>query len=147
MERGQRIGLVLAAVVVLVAGIVLIGSGGDDDDDSGPAGTGTQSTTPQEPTASVPAPKPQPQFETIRIAGGEVRGGEQEITVEKGEIARIEVRSDAPDEIHLHGYDVYRDVAPGKPARFRVKANAEGIFELEAHDLGHVIVGTLVVEP
>lgn len=33
------------------------------------------------------------------------------------------------------------------PARFRVKANAEGIFELEAHDLGHVIIGKLVVEP
>jgi hypothetical protein len=146
VERGQRIGLILAAVVVLVGGIVLIGSsGGDDDSDSG--GTETRATTPQDPTATVRAPKPRPQFETISIAGGEVRGGEKEITVMKGEIARIEVRSDAPDEIHLHGYDVYRDVAPGKPARFRVKANAEGIFELEAHELGHVIVGTLVVEP
>jgi hypothetical protein len=147
MERGQRIGLILAAVVVAVVGIVLISSRGGDDDDSGSSGTATTETQPGEPTASVPAPKPRPEFETIRLGGGEVRGGEQEITVSKGDVARIEVRSDAPDEIHLHGYDVYKDVAPGKPARFRVKANAEGIFELEAHELGHVTIGTLVVEP
>ena len=147
MERGQRIGLILAAVVVAVVGIVLISSRGGDDDDSGSAGTTTTETQPGEPTATVRAPKPQPQFETITLADGAVRGGEKEITVSRGEIARIEVKSDAADEIHLHGYDVYKDVAPGKPARFRVKANAEGIFELEAHDLGHVIIGNLVVEP
>ena len=148
MERGQRIGLIVAALVVAVVGIVLIQSGGADDDPE-PTSTTTQETRPGEPTATVPGPKPKPKprFETIAIAGGEVRGGAREIKVDQGEIARIEVKSDAPDEIHLHGYDVYKDVAPGKPARFQVKANAEGIFELEAHDLGHVIIGTLVVEP
>ena len=146
MERGQRIGLIVAAIVVAVVGIVLIQSGGGDDDPE-PTSTTTQETRPGEPTATVPGPKPKPKFETIVIAGGSVRGGEREITVKKGDIARIEVKADGTDEIHLHGYDVYKDVAPGKPARFRVKANAEGIFELEAHDLGHVIIGTLVVEP
>lgn len=148
MERRQRIGLVVAALVVAVVGIVLIQSGGGDDDPE-PTSRTTQKTRPGEPTATVPGPrpKPRPEFETIAIVGGEVRGGEREIKVEKGEIARIEVRSDAPDEIHLHGYDVSEDVAPGEPARFRVEATAEGIFELEAHDLGHVIIGTLVVEP
>ena len=148
MERGQRIGLLLAAVVVALAAIIVIGGGGDDDEDSDAPGTQTQATQPQgEPTATVRAPKPKPRFETIRIANGEVTGGEKRVTVEKGEVARIAVQSDTPDEIHLHGYEVYKDVAPGKPARFRVDANIEGVFELEAHDLGHVVIGTLVVEP
>jgi hypothetical protein len=144
MERGQRLGLILAAVVVAAAAFVLLRPDGEDEG-SKPASNPTLGGSPEEPTATVPAPKPQ--FETIRLAAGEVRGGERRIRVQKDEIARIEVRSDAPDEIHLHGYDVYKDVAPGKPARFRVKADVEGVFELEAHDLGHVIIGTLVVEP
>jgi hypothetical protein len=143
VERGQRIGLLLAAAVVAIVAVIVIGGGGDDDDEDTSSGT----TTSGEPTATVRAPKPKPQFETIRIAGGEVQGGERRIRVEKGDIARIAVSADASDEIHLHGYDVYEDVAPGKPARFRVKADIEGVFELEAHDLGHVIIGTLVVEP
>ena len=47
----------------------------------------------------------------------------------------------------MHGYDLTKPVAPGKPARFKFKADAEGIFEIEAHDLGHLIIATLVVEP
>ena len=46
---------------------------------------------------------------------------------------RIVVSSDVPDEIHLHGYDIEKEAAPGKPARFRFKADAEGAFELESH--------------
>ena len=144
MGRGGRIGLILAAVVVAVVAFVLL-QPDDSDDDTEPTRTPSAEKAPGEPTATVPAPEPRP--ERIRIAGGEVQGGEPRITVEQGEVARIEVRSDAPDEIHLHGYDVTKEVAPGRPARFRVPADIEGVFEIEAHDLGHVIIGTLVVEP
>ena len=149
MERGQRIWLIAVAVVIAAVGIFLIQSGGDDEDDSESAGTATQQTQPQDPTGTVkaPTPKPEPEFQKIVIANGKVRGGEQEIELKKGDTARIEITSDAPDEIHVHGYDLTKQVAPSKPARFKFKADAEGIFEIEAHDLGHVIVGTLVVEP
>ena len=148
MERGQRIGLIVLAVVIAAVGFVLIQSGADDDDGDS-ARTDTQQTQPEEPTATVKAPKPRPkpEFQRVALVNGNVRGGEQEIKVEKGETVRIEVTSDAPDDMHLHGYDVSRPVAPGKPARFRFKADLEGIFELEAHDLGHLTVATLVVEP
>ena len=146
MERGQRIGLIGAALIVAAVLFVLF-QPDDSDDDTEPTQTTSAPTLEGEPTATVPAPKPKPEFETIRIAGGSVQGGERRITVSKDDVARIEVRSDAPDEIHLHGYDITRNVAPGEPARFRVKADIEGVFEIEAHDLGHVVVGTLVVEP
>ena len=45
--------------------------------------------------------------------------------------------SDAEHEIHLHGYDIARDAAPGKPARYRFKADVEGVFEIESHSEEH----------
>ncbi|HYH59306.1 MAG TPA: hypothetical protein VD790_08825 [Thermoleophilaceae bacterium] len=147
MERGQRIGLILSAIVLAAVAFLILRP--DDEDDPAPTSqTTTVEQSPQgEPTATVPAPEPEPEFAVIRIRDGGVQGGEQRITVEKGDVARIEVRADISDEIHLHGYDLYRDVTPDKPARFKLKADIEGVFEIEAHDLGHVIVGTLVVEP
>ena len=87
----------------------------------------------------------------IRVQGGEVVGGPQSIEVEQGEPVRIIVTSDAPDEIHLHGYDIEHEAAPGAPARFDFTANAEGVFEMESHtaeDAGlEPLVARLVVNP
>jgi FtsP/CotA-like multicopper oxidase with cupredoxin domain len=78
-------------------------------------------------------------------------GGAQDIEVESGDTVQIVVTSDAPDEIHLHGYDITRNPAPGQPARFRFKADAEGSFEIESHvaeDAGKdPLVARLVVQP
>ena len=64
---------------------------------------------------------------------------------------RFVVISDAADDIHLHGYDIEKKVAPGQPARFRVKADLEGVFEIESHiaeDAGREpLIARLVVEP
>jgi hypothetical protein len=139
MSRNQRLGLVALAVAVAVIAFVLARHGDDDDGDDRAAT--------EAPTATSEAPPPAPAPERVRIRGGEVLGGVRKITVEKGATVRIVVTSDAPDEIHLHGYDITRAVAPGRPARFRLKADAEGEFEIEAHDLGHKKVASLVVEP
>jgi len=64
---------------------------------------------------------------------------------------RIVIAADAADELHLHGYDITREAMPGRPARFRFKANLEGVFEIESHiaeDAGKdPLVVRLVVEP
>ena len=51
----------------------------------------------------------------------------------KGETIRLTVASDAAAEIHVHGFDIEKEAAPGQPARFRFKADIEGRFEVEAH--------------
>jgi hypothetical protein len=62
----------------------------------------------------------------------------------------IVVNADAPDDIHLHGYDIEKKAAPGQPARLRFNANLEGEFEIESHvaeDAGlNPLVATLIVE-
>ena len=64
---------------------------------------------------------------------------------------RFVVDSDEPDDIHVHGYDIEKSVAPGKPAKFSFTADIEGIFEIESHEAEHVgkdaLIAKLVVTP
>jgi FtsP/CotA-like multicopper oxidase with cupredoxin domain len=161
MSRNQRIGLVAVALVVAVVAFVIARPGDDDDDGDGsqqaaqtaPAQT---ETVPAEETAETqtetePPPPPEPEVSRIRVRGGTVVGGVQRVQAAKGDTVRILVISDAPDEIHLHGYDIYENAAPGNPARFVFRADIEGIFEIESHvaeDAGKdPLLARLVVEP
>jgi FtsP/CotA-like multicopper oxidase with cupredoxin domain len=157
MPRSQRILLVVAAVVVAVVAFV-IAQPGDDEDEGQSAGNTPAQTEMRsgggaetEPTETEPPPPPEPQVTRIRLRGGAVVGGPKDIEVTRGDTVRIVVTADAADEIHLHGYDITRNAAPGQPARFRFKANAEGAFELESHvaeDAGRdPLVARLVVQP
>ena len=152
MSRAQRIGLIVAALVVAVIAFIVASPGGDGDGGSKAAQTtpATKTGTGTETQAEAPAP-PKPEANRIEIRGGEVVGGPAEIKVEKGDTVVIAVSADAPDDIHLHGYDIEKPVEPGQPARFQFKANLEGEFEIESHvaeDAGRdPLVGTLIVEP
>jgi FtsP/CotA-like multicopper oxidase with cupredoxin domain len=153
MSRNQRIALVVAALAVAVVAFVIAQPGEDDDgadrEPTTPAAqTDTEATTDGTTTEAEPPP---PQVTRIRMEDGSVVGGAKDIEVTRGDTVRIVVSSNAPDDIHLHGYDIERQVAPGKPARFRFKANAEGAFEIESHvaeDAGRdPLVARLVVQP
>ena len=146
MERGQRIGLIVAAIVVAVVAFLLL-SGGDDDEDTTSTTTQTQQTeTTGEPTATVPAPKPEPSVNTIRVVGGEPQGGVQDITVNKDDTVRLEVQSDTAAEVHVHGYDISKDVEAGGSVSFNFKADIEGVYEIELEET-HTPIGQLSVEP
>ena len=129
MGRSQRIGLLVAAVVVVVVAIVLIG-GGDDDDPS--STDNTAQTTSTGGSTKKPAA---PEVPTITIKDGKPVGGEQEIEVDKGDTIQFKVKSDADHEIHMHGYDVAKDVEAGGTVSYNVPADIEGIFEIEIEDL------------
>jgi FtsP/CotA-like multicopper oxidase with cupredoxin domain len=155
MSNAGRWGLVALAVAVVVAAF-LIARPGDDDSDSGNQAASTSTTeTATSPTATAPsAPEPPPDGPTatvIELKGFEPAGGVADIEVKKGDPVRLIVRSDVADEIHVHGYDISRDAAPGKPARFSFPATIEGIFEIESHEAEHAgmeaLIGRLVVEP
>lgn len=139
MKLASGVALVVAAVVLFV-----VLQGGDDDSEappqqaSKPAGQGGGKTEPKPPPAPV-----------VRVAGGEPVGGVQRIEVESGERARFVVRSDSAIEVHLHGYDITREVPDGGATRFDFPADLEGGFELEVHHgpAGEVPIADLVVSP
>ena len=54
-----------------------------------------------------------------------------------GERIHFVVESDVDEEVHLHGYDVAKDVTAGGRVAFDVPATLEGVFEVE---LEHSVV-------
>ena len=133
MTRNQRIALLVAALAVAVVAFV-IARPSDDDDESTPASTpSTQTQSGSETQAEEPAEPAEPPVTRISVKGGVLVGDAKAIRVAKDDVVRIVVSSDVPDEIHLHGYDIEKEAEPGKPARFKFKADAEGAFELESH--------------
>ncbi|HEX6006055.1 MAG TPA: hypothetical protein VFZ14_18840 [Burkholderiales bacterium] len=68
----------------------------------------------------------------IAIRNGAVAGN-RTARVTRGDTAILRWTSDAPVELHLHGYDVTVTVAPGGVAEMRVEARATGRFPIEAH--------------
>lgn len=151
--------LVIAALAVAVVAFLIANPGSDDEDGDQAAQTTTTQTetevlteTEVETQTETTSPEPpQPSVTRIRIQGGEVVGGPQSIEVEQGEPVQIVVAADAPDEIHVHGYDLTQEAGPGAPARFNFTANLEGVFEIESHtaeDAGlDPLVARLVVNP
>ena len=141
-----------AAVIVL---FVLFRPGGDDEDESDAASTTTTAETTaaartEATTASAPetttTAEPSATVLRITVRGGRPVGGIQRARAKKGETVRVIVRSDVSDEVHLHGYDVMRDVGPGKPAQIAIEATLTGKFEIELEDRG-LEIGELEVRP
>jgi hypothetical protein len=72
---------------------------------------------------------------TIVIRDGVPLGGTRLLTYRKGALINLTVSSDVADEVHFHGYDIHRNVSPGHPVHFRIRATIEGSYpvELEQH--------------
>jgi hypothetical protein len=139
--------LVAAGVVVAIVLFVILRPDDDEPESVTPAATTTTaattatttpSTTEATTTTPAPAPKPKPKVATIRITiqGGRPVDGIRRASVRKGGRVRLVVRSDVSDHVHLHGYDIFRDVAPGSPAQISFRATIAGRFEVELEDRG-----------
>jgi hypothetical protein len=115
------IGVVVVAVVLLV---VLKDDGGGNSNETtttGAASGGQGSTGPAQAAIT-----------TIAIdKSGKPVGGIAEISVEEGDEVRFKVKSAVADEVHMHGYDIMKDVKAGGSVTFDFPATLEGIFEAE----------------
>jgi hypothetical protein len=83
---------------------------------------------------------------TIVIKHGEPVGGVRDLTYNKGEQIHFVVDSDVSDEVHMHGYDIMKDVEAGGTVSFDFPASIEGVFEAELEGRKEQIV-ELTVNP
>ena len=157
MRKARPTLLGLLAVVVLAGLFVVLR---DDEQEpaaepraaqttTAPASSEPESATTQASTTTTPppvAPPVRPAAIRIFIEGGRPVGGIKRFTAKKGDPVELVIRSDIPETVHLHGYDIERPVAPGKPAQFRFVAEITGRFELELEVSG-VGIGDLSVTP
>jgi heme/copper-type cytochrome/quinol oxidase subunit 2 len=141
VSRTSRILAALATVVVLVIAFAVLSPGGDDTTPT------TRSTTSTAPTTSTVAPAPTSSRASIVVRAGKPVGGIEKITLKKGSRAIVQVSSpDTSDEIHIHGYDLKKDLEAGGRVRFAFTAKTDGVYEIELEDAG-VQIAQLVVEP
>jgi hypothetical protein len=130
----MRIALTLVAVAAST--VALAGCRGDGSTESvtttetaATAPTTTTDTT----TGTGTTPAAQAQVITIHVVKGVPQGGIQRPTVDKGEKVVLVVDTDSGEAVHLHGYNVEKEVIPGKPVRLPFTATIPGRFEVELH--------------
>ncbi len=144
MSNRARIAIiVIAAIGLMIAFFSAKSEDGDQTANPPPAPTvtapaTTPATTTTTPATTTTAPA-EPAVETITVEDGKPRGGVAKLRFSKGDRVRFIVQSDAAHEIHVHGYDVKRDVAAGRSVTLSFKATIEGRFEVELEDVGEQI--------
>jgi hypothetical protein len=119
MSHRQRFTFLGIAAAIAVLAVVLLAGGGAE------TGGPTATPTPQPPLLSA--------------------DNEKALTVTQGETVRFRVRSTTDEEVHVHGYDLKKDVRPGQTITFAFKADIPGIFEIEFEKSGTTLAQLKVV--
>jgi hypothetical protein len=137
--------LVIVVVALVLAGGLFVFFRSRDDGASATTTTTAPTTTDGTTTGIIPQPPqppppPQPQQIRIVVRGGKPVGGVKDVTVPKDARAVIVISSDVADELHLHGYNLKRDLTPGKTARLPFRATIEGTVEAELEERGLPLV-------
>ena len=132
----MKLTVMLAAIAA--SAFALAGCGGDDSTEAVTttetvATAPTDTTTTTDTTATTTTPAAQAKVITVRVVGGRPQGGIQRPTVDQGDRVVLVVRTDSGEAVHLHGYNIEKDVVPGKPVRLPFTANIAGRFEVELH--------------
>jgi hypothetical protein len=115
------------AVVIVVAIVLLIVLKKDDSGESKASDAG--------------------KFPTIQVnKAGEPVGGITDLTYKKGDQIQFKVHSEVAGEVHVHGYDLMKNVTAGGTITYDFPATIEGVFEAEMEEQKEQII-QLTVEP
>lgn len=80
----------------------------------------------------------------IAVTAGKVTPAPGRVEVAQGTRLRLVVTSDVADQIHVHGYDEEAHLQAGTPATLEWAADIPGVFDVETHQTGTVLVQLLV---
>jgi hypothetical protein len=144
---------VAGALVAVVTAIVLFFVLRPEDEDptrtlivaTSTTQTTTLEATTTEATTTEAAPAPALRIRIV-VEDGQAVGGVQRVSVERRAPVVVIVRADVADHVHVHGYDLMQDVAPGEPARISFRAALTGRFEIELEDRS-LLLAELEVRP
>jgi hypothetical protein len=134
MSARARLSFLAIAVVILVVAFVVLRPSSDDPETTADAPTATPTltatSTPAAGETETPTPTPTPK---PTVDPGPLLTGSKVVKLryDKGETVRFRVRSAKDEEVHIHGYDIKKDVKAGQTANVSFKATIDGIFEIE----------------
>ena len=137
-----------AAVLLVPVAVALVGCAGSDPQDSAASSDTSSSSASSEssaaPDTGTPATEEAGQRIEVSVAGGEVSGDTGRVPVVLGDEVTLVITSDAPDELHVHGYDLTAAIAADRPATLSFAADTPGVFEVELHDAGTALLSLQV---
>jgi|tagenome__1003787_1003787.scaffolds.fasta_scaffold20197215_2 hypothetical protein len=144
----MRLAFAGIAVAILILAVVLL-SGNNDSNDEKPAAqetataTATETATAGATTTPEATETPTP---TPTVDPGPLLTGDKvvKIEVDKGDTVRFRARSPQDDEIHVHGYDLKKDLTANQTASMSFKATIDGIFVIEFENQGKQIASLRV---
>jgi hypothetical protein len=113
--QSRRVAAVLAVAALIAAVVVFIVLQGD----SGSGGS------------------PSDRAFKFQFANGKAVGGSHDVTANQGDHLTVTLHTDVPAELHVHGYELAKDVGAGGTGSISFTADATGEFEIEAHHLVH----------
>jgi FtsP/CotA-like multicopper oxidase with cupredoxin domain len=135
----RRLGWLMALALV---GLALSACGGMDDDEGQPAAETTTetettetATTTTEATTTIEAEPEGPRQIRISYRGGKLSGDSGTVRVRRGDEIKLTVRADVEEEVHVHGFDLSAEVAPGHAASINFVADQKGAFIIELEHL------------
>jgi len=113
--------------LIATGGLAACGSGGTGNEEStGGGATGSSAASAGRATATA--------TQTIVVRNAEPVGGVQRLEYSAGDRVEFTVGSDVADEIHVHGYDIMKDIPAGGSVSLSFPAELEGIFEVELEE-------------
>jgi len=84
--------------------------------------------------ATAQAAAVKPLVVSITAVNGRPVGGIKQVTVKKGRLVRLVIRTNVGSELHLHGYDIEKTPRKGVPTVMQFVTRLTGRFDLELHD-------------
>lgn len=127
MSPARRATLIAAVVVIAIVAFIVLKPGNNSNQSSSQSSSGGA-------------------LQTVLVRNAKPVGGIKDLNFKKGGTVRFKVDSDVADEIHVHGYDIMKDVKPGHPITFSFPGKIDGEFVVELEGRKQQIA-TLRVNP
>jgi heme/copper-type cytochrome/quinol oxidase subunit 2 len=121
--------------IVAVAGLLILsgcasGSTAERPTTSSSAPASTSSQPPSSPTSDAI----ERTVVNVAVKDGKVSPKTHRVKVAKGTQVRLMVTSDVDDEVHVHGYEIEKEVLAGQTVTIDFTADQTGVFEVESHE-------------
>ena len=135
-------GLVLAAGLAACGSDAGSTSGTSSSGPSGPATSGAPSSSPSSPSSSSDASSssdsssstPTQRTIAVTVRGNRVTPAPRTVELKVGETITLEVTSDHADQLHVHGFDIEKELPAGTPVRVELTGESPGVYEVETHE-------------
>ena len=137
----------ITVVAAVLAALVVAGCGsGDHNGSGGSVSTPVSATSGITPASASRSMSSGGTNVGVTIAAGKVAPDpSRKVEVATGDHVHLSVTSDHADEVHVHGYDIEKEVSAGGTVTIDFTADIPGQFEVEVHHMSPGLLFTLVV--